>query len=229
MIVVVALLGGLIAFVGDRVGMRVGRKRLTVFGLRPKYTSMAIAITTGVLTAASTLGILSIASENVRIAIFHLTRLRRDLTAAQARNLELKEEYNRVNQDLRAVTEKWRAAQTELAGINERIAALTEARERAEKDLREARANLAAKAEDLGRLEEQYAQAEERRAAAEKEVKVLQARKDNLENAIAILEGRIETLTLESEHLGTGVLDFATQPIILHIGEVLAAAVVQPG
>ena len=30
------LIAGLIAYIGDRVGHQVGRKRLTLFGLRPK-------------------------------------------------------------------------------------------------------------------------------------------------------------------------------------------------
>ena len=39
--------GGAIAYFGDRIGMKVGRKRLTLFGLRPKHTSIIITIVTG--------------------------------------------------------------------------------------------------------------------------------------------------------------------------------------
>lgn len=236
LVVAVAAVGGLIAFVGDRVGMRVGRKRLTIFGLRPKYTSMAIAILTGILTAAATLGILSAASENARIAIFHLVQLRRDLKQATARNLELKKEYTQVRQDLVDVSGKWRKAQTELAGINETLAALhdrisllTSARKRAEESLAIAQANLSATTQDLTRIKTQYTQVSTELTAARDEVKFIQQRKDNLENAIAILENQIESLSSQRQYFVSGVVDFATQPLIMHIGEVLAAEVVQPG
>ncbi|MGQ9778686.1 MAG: DUF3084 domain-containing protein [Bacillota bacterium] len=229
LLISVAVLGGLIAFVGDRVGMRVGRKRLSLFGLRPKYTSMVIAVITGVLAATSTLGVSSIVSENVRIALFHLTKLRRDLAFAQSRNLKLKKEYQQLDEALRQVNLKWRTAQGELAKVAERLAILAAAQERAEKELNEARKNLAAKAADLERLEAEYARAKAEREAAEKEVKFFQQRKENLENAITLLENQIDTLSAQREYLGTGVLDFATRPIILHVGEVLAATVIRPG
>ncbi|MGE5551069.1 MAG: DUF3084 domain-containing protein [Bacteroidota bacterium] len=229
LVMVVALVGGLIAFVGDRVGMRVGRKRLTLFGIRPKYTSIAIAVLTGILTAVATLGILSAASENVRIAVFHLTQTLRNLDQATARNLKLKAEYDRVNAARLEVTDKWRAAQAELDGINEKIAYLSGARHRAESALAAASAELSKTASDLTQAKEQYAQAMADLTAAKKEIEFVQQRKDNLESAIAILENQIESLSTQREYLGTGVVDFATQPIILHLGEVLVAGVVEPG
>ena len=39
MFFVLMLMGGLIAFLGDKIGSKVGKKRMTLFGLRPKYTS----------------------------------------------------------------------------------------------------------------------------------------------------------------------------------------------
>src|SRR5215472_5636757 len=40
----IVVLAGLIAFVGDRVGHQVGRRRMTLFGLRPRYTSTIFAV-----------------------------------------------------------------------------------------------------------------------------------------------------------------------------------------
>ena len=41
--------GGAIAVIGDRVGSRVGKKKLSLFGLRPRHTSVIVTIVTGVL------------------------------------------------------------------------------------------------------------------------------------------------------------------------------------
>ena len=48
MIIVVA---GAIAYFGDRVGHVVGRRRMTLFNLRPKYTSTIFAVGFGMLIA----------------------------------------------------------------------------------------------------------------------------------------------------------------------------------
>ncbi|HNZ08973.1 MAG TPA: DUF3084 domain-containing protein [Bacillota bacterium] len=79
LIAILAIVGGLVAIVGDRIGMRVGRKRLTLFGIRPKYTSIIITFLTGVLVVALTVVTLSLLSENVRIALFKIEELRGDL------------------------------------------------------------------------------------------------------------------------------------------------------
>ena len=54
LIVILAITGGVIAYLGDRIGMKIGRKRLTLFGLRPKHTSILITILTGVFIATAT-------------------------------------------------------------------------------------------------------------------------------------------------------------------------------
>ena len=51
LIVAIVLIAGVIAYIGDRVGHQVGRKRLTLFNLRPKYTSTIVAVGTGMMIA----------------------------------------------------------------------------------------------------------------------------------------------------------------------------------
>jgi uncharacterized protein (DUF3084 family) len=56
----VAFIGGIIAWLGDSVGRRVGRKHLRIFGLRPKTTGLVFAVGSGVLVALATVGTVSI-------------------------------------------------------------------------------------------------------------------------------------------------------------------------
>ena len=79
LIFVIAVLGGVIALLGDRIGMKVGKKRLSLYGLRPKYTSMIITVFTGILISGSTLVFLTIVSENVRTALFELKEIQDEL------------------------------------------------------------------------------------------------------------------------------------------------------
>ena len=55
MFFVLMLMGGLIAFLGDKIGSKVGKKRMTLFGLRPKYTSIIVTIISGLCRRLSDL------------------------------------------------------------------------------------------------------------------------------------------------------------------------------
>ncbi len=83
-VVFITLLAGAIAYVGDRVGHQVGRKRLTLFGIRPRYTSTIIAVGTGMVIALFvTVGAI-LASQYVKTAFFHVGELNTELNQLQA-------------------------------------------------------------------------------------------------------------------------------------------------
>ena len=95
-VVIIIVLAGGIAYVGDRVGHQVGRKRLTLFGLRPKYTSTIVAVGTGMMIALIvTLGALA-ASSYVRTAFFTLGNLSRQINVLQAQALAQEKELQQT-------------------------------------------------------------------------------------------------------------------------------------
>ena len=95
-VLLVIIVAGAIAYVGDRVGHQVGRKRLTLFGLRPKYTSTIVAVGTGMLIALIvTLGALA-ASNLVRTAFFRLGSLTSRINELQAQALAQEQELKQT-------------------------------------------------------------------------------------------------------------------------------------
>jgi hypothetical protein len=93
-VALVMVLAGAVAYVGDRVGHQVGRKRLTLFGIRPRYTSTIVAIATGMIIAlVVTLGAI-FASEQVKTAFFKLTSLNAQIGELQARQHDLEAKVN---------------------------------------------------------------------------------------------------------------------------------------
>ncbi|HHX26427.1 MAG TPA: DUF3084 domain-containing protein, partial [Firmicutes bacterium] len=70
LVLMLVVIGGIIAFIGDRIGMKIGRKKLSVFGLRPKHTSMLITVITGIVVAGTSVLVMSIVSQDVRTALF---------------------------------------------------------------------------------------------------------------------------------------------------------------
>ena len=71
-IIGITIIAGGIAYIGDRVGHQVGRRRLTLFGLRPKYTSTIVAVGTGMIIALSVTLVALAASQYVQTAFFRL-------------------------------------------------------------------------------------------------------------------------------------------------------------
>ncbi|HEY8391617.1 MAG TPA: DUF3084 domain-containing protein [Capillibacterium sp.] len=117
LVLTIALLGGLIALLGDRVGMKVGKKRLSLFGLRPKYTSMLITVVTGILIAGTTLFLLALVSSDVRTALFRMKALKQELTATKT---ALAAEEERLA-ELEAVTKELRENKVALEVEKERL------------------------------------------------------------------------------------------------------------
>ncbi|MHB1458256.1 MAG: DUF3084 domain-containing protein [Armatimonadota bacterium] len=58
---------GFIAYFGDLLGRRMGKRRLTLFGLRPRYTAIVITSFTGMLIAIFAIGIMALVSQRVRL------------------------------------------------------------------------------------------------------------------------------------------------------------------
>lgn len=119
------LVGGVAAYWGDRVGMTVGRRRLTFMGLRPKYTSRVIAVGTGVLIVLFTLATMLVVSNNVRIALFGIEELQEkviqlsaEVATFEQRRTELEarnEELRRLNEQLERETAQLEAEKVTLA------------------------------------------------------------------------------------------------------------------
>jgi hypothetical protein len=87
----IVVLAGVIAYVGDRIGHQVGRKRLTLFNIRPRYTSTIIAVGTGMLIALIITLVAIFASNQVQTAFFRLNSIYAEIDKAQARARELEQ------------------------------------------------------------------------------------------------------------------------------------------
>ena len=130
MLVVLAVMGGIIAYLGDKIGSRVGKQKIKLFGLRPKYTSILVTILTGISIAAITLGVMSILSENVRIALFGMHQLQMQKAQLEAQRsqlmqqaVELGKELDDKNELIASNEELLKQQQEQLDGKNEEIRA----------------------------------------------------------------------------------------------------------
>ena len=109
------IISGLIAFVADWIGLKVGKKRVSIFGLRPHYTAVFITIISGILIAAITVTVLTISSNDVRTALFGMEELKQKLSdlsqEVEIRNIQLssmKEDLQQKSSQLQEIEEKYR-------------------------------------------------------------------------------------------------------------------------
>jgi len=93
-IALIMVVAGGIAYVGDRVGHQVGRRRLTMFGIRPRYTSTIVAIGTGMLIAFSVTMVALVSSREVRTAFFRLSQINAQISELQAQQQALESKVN---------------------------------------------------------------------------------------------------------------------------------------
>ncbi len=128
LILTVLILGGVIATLGDRIGTKVGKARLSLFNLRPKKTAVLVTVITGVMIAASTLGVLLLASRGFRDMLLKfdvirsdLNRTQKDLNKAKVEIENRGQEKKNVESELGKARSQSRQVQTTLNKINESL------------------------------------------------------------------------------------------------------------
>ncbi len=132
----VIIISGLIAFVGDWIGLKIGKKRVTIFGLRPHHTAIVITIISGILIAIITVTILAISSNDVRTALFGMEELKEKLfylsQEVELRNIQLsstKEDLEEKTTQLQEMEEKYQELSEDIKNKTDQLEELLIIRE----------------------------------------------------------------------------------------------------
>ena len=143
----VLLLGGVLSTLGDRLGSRIGKARLSLFQMRPRRTAVVITVLTGSLISALTLGLMVAVSERLRVGLFQLDELETRLRSSrQSLQLSLKE-LDQNQAELRQARAERAAAQQQLAPLEQQRQELEAERDRLGQD-------VAARDEELRQLQQ---------------------------------------------------------------------------
>jgi uncharacterized protein (DUF3084 family) len=121
LIIAILILGGVIATVGDRIGTRVGKKRLSLFNLRPKNTAVLVTILTGLGISASTLGILFLADEGLRKGVFELEDIQKDLRRKRVQLENTTAQLQATTKELEQARVQQSQASQQLQAINKSL------------------------------------------------------------------------------------------------------------
>jgi len=199
LILALLVLGGALSTLGDRLGTRVGKARLSLFQLRPRKTAVLITVLTGSLISALSLGLMLLVSERLRVGLFQLDQIEHRLRKSRQALGRSQEELQRSQaelatsrQELRSAESGRRQAQVRLGQAERRAqalrselqplvrqrAALEQERDRLSKD-------ISAKDADIRRNRAELEKVTQRIAAGAKELKQLET------NLIALRRGDV--------------------------------------
>ena len=148
-VLVLMAMGGLIAFLGDKIGTKVGKKRLTMFGLRPKYTSIIVTIISGTLISFFTVAVMAVVNENIRVALFGLNKLKGEMNELNReiadKNKQLDEgkmllarrtdEYNKMNERAIGMSKELDQVESQRASMENRLSSVQKAYDKAQTDV----------------------------------------------------------------------------------------------
>ena len=168
LIVLTLLAGGILSIIGDRIGMKFAKRRVTLWGLRPKYTSSILTAATGTMISLFVIVILAIVSESVRTSLFSMQFIQRqivDLTKQlqESRNeqqvsslliVEAQQQLDRKQKELNGKQNELDSKQRELSEMQLRSDELRQATERLAAERASLEEDVKRIRDNLGRLQE---------------------------------------------------------------------------
>ena len=213
LILVLVITGGIIAVIGDRMGTKIGKKRLSLFGLRPRHTSTIVTIVTGVVITTLTVFILAAASENVRTALLGREKLNRSMQQTE-------EKLKSASEDLTAARAEQSRADAALAELKDSVRSMEEEAERLA-------AGNRALAEQKDALARDNAALDGMNRSLTAENTALDAANETLLASNAQLADDKATLEKRTQELRRGIELIREGDIVYRAGEVIAAGVIK--
>lgn len=206
LIVVLVLTGGVIAFIGDRLGNKVGKKKLSLFGMRPKHTSILVTIITGILITTVTFGILAVVSKDVRTALFGMDKLKTELNSKQHLLEETSVALNSAENDLLTTKKEYAKSKEELEATQD--------------DLKEVEASAK-------KLKQEQILLQNKNQELWSNNQSLLASNDSLQISNQKLRENNADLEKTNSDLQQGIEDMREKPIVYRVGELLASGIVK--
>lgn len=230
---VMIITGGAIAFIGDKLGTKIGKKRLSIFGLRPRHTSMIITVVTGFLITGLSIGTMAVVSEDVRTALFGMEELNAAIantrTALENTTKDLfamQTEYERAEDELDTAREEisnLKTEQQELAKESERLKKGNERLEAEKNQLLSQNENLSTANENLTNVNKNLSAAN---SELETKNNTLSESNTNLTADNEKLSNDKAALEEHTKNLRDGLIAIREGDIVFRAGEVLASAVI---
>lgn len=124
-VVLLVVLSGAVAALGDYLGRRIGKKRLRWGRLRPKHTAIIMTAIAGMLTTFLTILILTLVSEPVRIWLVEGRQVQQDLTNTTEELRTATLNLDRLTDDVAEIRTELNEERAKLAIEQQKVAGAT--------------------------------------------------------------------------------------------------------
>ena len=185
LILALLVLGGVLSTLGDRLGSRVGKARLSLFHLRPRRTAVLITVLTGSVISAMSLGLMLLVSQRLRVGLFELDQLEARLQTSRNQLAASKTERNRAEQERSRSQVQLHQAEQQLGSFRKSLPPLLAQKRQLEAERNRLGRDVQARDADIRRNEAELAQVRGRITASTKELKELET------NLIALRRGDV--------------------------------------
>lgn len=194
---------GFIAWAGDKIGHVIGKRRHSLFGLRPRHTATLITILSGIGITAASFGAMFLSSASFRDVVQRGSQLRRENEALSQQIRQSGQRVRHLQSDAtRAEQERQKTERARDEAAHRRIEAEGKLAA-ASRTLTQAEASLTAEKGRLGRTQSSLEAAQQQVARARSAVEEARLRRERAEAAAKIVEGRLTTAREEAKRAQT--------------------------
>jgi uncharacterized protein (DUF3084 family) len=210
LVILLMLLSGVIAYTGDVLGTVVGKRRLSLFGARPKQTGRIIGVLAGILIMIATLGVLAAVNRQATRVILNAQENAEQLAVASEQLATLNRQVGERTRELEAARRELETAQQEVALLERDRDALEHTVTTLNQDVTTLRAAIGEFGEALSQAEMELRQAEQ--ALQTVQAQLILAHRERLEAeaeaeaaraAVTEAQQRVDTLQTELGQLNT--------------------------
>ena len=227
LILMLLVLGGVLSTLGDRLGSRVGKARLSLFNLRPRHTAVVITVLTGSLISAISLGLMLLVSERLRTGLFELDQLEDRLQQSRQQLADSRSQLESSQTQLQASQKTLQASKAALQASKTDVARARQGQQRVQRELAQAEQRAAGLRQELAPLQQQRSRLEAERDRLSSEVNRRDSEIRRTQAEVAQLGRKIEASSRELEGLEANLIALRRGDVVLTSGQALASAKVK--
>jgi uncharacterized protein (DUF3084 family) len=227
LVLMLLVLGGVLSTLGDRLGSRVGKARLSLFNLRPRDTAVVITVLTGSLISAISLGLMLLVSERLRTGLFELDQLEERLQQSRQQVAGSRSQLASSRAQLQASQRDLRASKTALQTSKADVARAQQGQQRVQQELAQAEQRATALRQELAPLQRERSRLQAERERLSGEVSRRDGEIRRTEAELAQLEEKIASSSRELEGLEANLIALRRGDVVLTSGQPLATAKVK--
>jgi uncharacterized protein (DUF3084 family) len=176
LILALLVLGGVLSALGDNLGSKVGKARLSLMGMRPRRTAVVITVLTGSLISAISLGLMLLVSDRLRTGLFELDQLERRLRDGREALERSQRELQAAAQGQQEARNRLKDVEGQAAELRRELAPLMRQRGELEEERDRLNRDITAKDADLQRNREELDQLSSQISASARELQQLETK-----------------------------------------------------